>query len=122
MADAPAVDGGDDGLGDARQRSSGNPAQTILEPLASDHRPDGLPLGRMGFQVGAGGERVACPGYHGDAKLWVVTEVTPYVTQQLVGFDVDGVLNLWAVERDVSDLTALVVEHLCCHDRTFRGG
>ena len=73
----------------------------------------------MGFQVGAGGERVAGPGDHGNAKPWVVTEVTPYVTQQLVGFDVDGVLDLWAVEGDVGDLTALVVEHLCCHDRTF---
>src|ERR1700730_3894357 len=72
----------------------------------------------MGFQIGAGGERVAGSGDHGDAKRWVVTEVTPDVTQQLVGFDVDGVLDFRTVEGDVGDLTALVVEHLCCHDRT----
>jgi hypothetical protein len=44
-------------------------------------------------------------------------EVTPEVTHQLVGLDVDGVLDLRAVECDVSDLTALLVEHLCCHAR-----
>ena len=113
VPDAPAVDRGDDGLGDARQRSPGDPAQAVLETFASDHRPDGLPLGRMGFQVGAGGERVAGSGDHGDAQRRVVAEVAPDVTQQFVGFDVDGVLDLWAVERDVGDLTALVVEHLC---------
>jgi hypothetical protein len=119
VPDAPAVDRGDDGLGDARQRSPGDPAQAVLETFASDHRPDGLPLGRMSLQIGTGGERVAGSGNHGDAQRWVVTKVAPDVTQQLVGFDVDGVLDLWAVERDVGDLTALVVEHLCRHGRTF---
>src|SRR5271166_6790189 len=70
----------------------------------------------MSFQVGAGGERVAGAGDDRDAKRWVVTEVTPHLTHQLVGFDVDGVLDLWAVEGDVGDLTALLVEHLCGHD------
>jgi hypothetical protein len=69
----------------------------------------------MSFQVGAGGERVTGPGDHGNAKLWVVTEVAPNVAQQLVGFDVDGVLDFGAVEGDVGDLTALVVENFRCH-------
>jgi hypothetical protein len=47
----------------------------------------------MGFQVGTGGERVAGSGDHGHAKRRVVTEVAPDVTQQLVGFDADGVLT-----------------------------
>jgi hypothetical protein len=100
----------------------GDPAQAVLETFASDHRPDGLPLGRMGFQVGAGGERVAGSGDHGDAQRRVVTEVAPDVTQQLVAFDIDGVLDLRAVKGDVGNLTALVIEHLCSHDRTFRSG
>src|ERR1700757_4248938 len=69
----------------------------------------------MGFQVGTGGERVAGSGDDGDAKRGVITEVTPHLTHQLVGFDVDGVLDFWAVEGDVGDLTALLVEHLCGH-------
>jgi len=68
MPDAPAVDRGDDGLGDARQRSSGDPAQTVLEAFAADHRSDVLPFGRMSFQVGTGGERIAGAGDDRDAK------------------------------------------------------
>jgi hypothetical protein len=66
----------------------------------------------MGFQVGAGGERVTGSSDDSDAKLWVVTEVAPDIAQKLVGFDVDGVLDFWAVEGDVGNLTALVVENL----------
>src|SRR6476659_2329287 len=35
VADAPAVDRGDDGLGNARQRSSGDPAETVLKTFAA---------------------------------------------------------------------------------------
>ena len=42
-----------------------------------------------------------------------VAEVAPDIAQQFVGFDVYGVLDLWAVQGDVGDLAALLVKHFC---------
>jgi hypothetical protein len=74
----------------------------------------------MSFQVGAGGERVTGSIDDSDAKLWGVTEVAADIAEKLVGFDVDGVLDFWAGEGDVGNLTALVVEDFRRHRKPFR--
>jgi len=55
----------------------------------------------VGLEVGSGGERIATTGQDRDPQPVVVTEVAPDLTQQLVRLDVDRVLDLGPVERDV---------------------
>ena len=67
----------------------------------------------MRLQIGTGAERlVARTGQDGHPEIRIVPEVFPYLPEQLVGFEVDGVHGLGTVERHIGDLSPLVVQDL----------
>jgi hypothetical protein len=108
----PPVDRRDDRFVDPVQ-PAGEPVEPELGHLA---QVGGCGLDELRrdvrLEIRAGAERVSGPGQDRDVNFVVVAEVRPRVDHQPVDVGVDRVLGLGAVDRQVRDPVALLVQQL----------
>jgi len=69
----------------------------------------------MGAQIRPGAESVALARQDGDAQLGVVTKIRPDLAQPIMDVQINRVLHLGTVQRDVGDLASLRIEHFVRH-------